>query len=105
MATFKIGQRVRIQAHARPERVRGMEGVIVANGTIYPWVVTLANTGGLPHSITGSTNDWSMSEDEIAPLTDPGADAFMERIKNLQPLDTYTEHFAEVWRELTGIQR
>jgi hypothetical protein len=115
MAKFKVGQRVRVIGHfggsriPREKRWIGHEGTIIAR----PW-----------HGILSGWN-WYLDlngfryyfhDAELAPLTDPKADAFLESIRKLKPLyepqvgdltqpqgeKTYSQHFADVWREFTG---
>ena len=96
MANYKPGQRVRIvQAlppvtsvyigpHA-PETV-GHEGTLIER---YqgpgPWHWNM-HVDGFGWRVL------SVQECEIAPLTDPKADEFIERIKNLKPLDEPVHH-------------
>lgn len=92
MATFKVGDRVRVIA-LRPvtfrTRVRvGMQGRIVQAGPVETW--------------GGHMAEWAVDLDdvwqelfgldswELAPLTDPKADEFIERIKKLKPYDEPT---------------
>lgn len=87
MATFKVGQRVKANATCAAEALIGLEGVIVAVGRKYPWIVSFPYSGrglgSVPNGITGSPNHWGMHEYELSPLTDPGADAFLASLKKL----------------------
>ena len=88
MANFKVGQRVRVIAvHQdvvkREDHLIGREGCITAycpdyvrHGRWLPWEVRL--DGGL---LCG------FAAHHLAPLTDPKADEFIERIKNLKPYE------------------
>lgn len=92
MATFKVGQRVRIVKggntgaqgtilsplqrlrleHIRTLEVRDVDAHHVAIDGV-----------PIPH---GYVQPWAFPPDFLSPLTDPKADAFMERIKKLEPL-------------------
>lgn len=99
---FKVGQRVRVIAHAGftplDSIVIGKEGVIAAiEGRFYRVHV--------PDAIP--TYRWGFLASELAPLTDPGADAFMERIKKLKPYEepvrvTPRERMAEGVKKIFG---
>lgn len=90
---FKIGQRVRFvggptKAGRRfydEAKAVGLEGVITRAGNIFDWVVrydSLYYPGG-----TLLPNEGFADSCQLAPLTDPKADEFMERIKNLKPYE------------------
>lgn len=93
MATFKVGQRVRVaNPHPAREAMRGLEGVVNRIGVHgYAWAATIhgadaamARAGHIFLS-SSSTDSWAFYEGELAPLTDPKADAFIEQIKRLKP--------------------
>ena len=84
MATFKVGQRVRIVQHifvpqaggkAYPDAV-GREATILRLCLQRPfdWVIQIDNIPG----------EALAQNAELAPLTDPGADAFIESLKKLK---------------------
>ena len=88
MATFKVGQRVKlvaIDAHLgwmpRPPAM-GEGGIVVPGG-----VSNNLTCRVLFDKARGSTTDGAFGcfAHEIAPLTDPKADEFIERIKKLKP--------------------
>lgn len=90
MATFKVGDRVRVawlHQHSRPSRVRlGMTGTIVAtDGGLMPsgwraeWRVVLDQIKS-DFSFDGA---FFFQSAHLAPLTDPKADAFIEGLKKL----------------------
>ncbi len=115
MANFKVGQRVRRIAggaeptikDATPSLPLGAEGTVVwGPGRICP-----CNAPGLEYigyvvvydlypsgrrSADACDNGYAAEPYTIAPLTDPLADAFIERIKNLKP---YEEPVAPKQRE------
>jgi len=77
MATFKVGDKVRIKKTANFEPAArcflGAEAVIVGDGLLYEWKLNLF-VGGEPLGANSSA---------LEPLTDPGAERFIERIKRL----------------------
>lgn len=88
MATFRVGQRVRMLptvAHPWSD-----EGIVEAIDKIHPltlrpacWVVS-----DKPHPADAEMHfRWAVATEDLQPLTDPGADAFMERIKKLKPYE------------------
>jgi hypothetical protein len=99
MATFKVGQRVKVVSvegaitQADLEAL-GKEGVIVALGPV--------RCGGILSSIDREYNvrlegvsvtpNYGFDACHLAPLTDPKADAFIERIKNLKPYEEPTRN-------------
>ena len=84
MATFRVGQRVRVRADLRTTKTKdmaalGMETVIT--GARYTdW---LTNRGAYPTALSDSWGEQGIYESALTPLTDPAADAFMERMKKL----------------------
>jgi hypothetical protein len=88
MATFKVGQRVKKIAASHLGRETapiGSIGTIVgAPGECYwGYDVVYDNLPPTEYRLGSYGADHHM----LAPLTDPGADAFMERIKKLKPYD------------------
>lgn len=89
MATFKVGQRVKKIAHD-PERMHrmlvpvGASGVILAASSWHPdaWVVDFPGCASTdPYWV-----NFHLMSFQIAPLTDPKADAFLESIRKMKPL-------------------
>jgi hypothetical protein len=84
MATFKVGMRVRIRMDAIPnsecgdasQQAIGREGVLVSRETHWHWQWRVQVVGIEPLLYA--------REDALEPLTDPLADAFIERIKRLE---------------------
>ena len=74
MATFKVGQRVRIVYSKW-----GLEG----RETIIHRIPSLRADSDCDFFLDGER--WAANFSSLAPLTDPGADAFIERIKKLKP--------------------
>ncbi len=89
MATFKVGQRVRIiQSSKHPDNV-GREGVITHDLWMDPHcshsyargrLVYNVALDGHPHAVHGT---WGALPEQLAPLTDPKADEFIEGLKKL----------------------
>jgi hypothetical protein len=85
MATFKAGQKVK--------RVRDpLGGADSAADTTMPIGATGTVLGGAIGSMIGVQPDsgameWYCDPASLEPLTDPGADAFLERIRKLKPYD------------------
>lgn len=85
MAKFHVGQRVRVIVHALSASGADAylhEGVVTScDGSRWPYLVRLPvetlPVGGVP------ANEWFFRADELAPLTDPSADRFIESIKKL----------------------
>lgn len=90
MATFKVGQRVKVIGHVlEPGNMdlRGHEGVITgfeASREHGPINLTVVVRLDIDHPWMG--NGFCFAPEELAPITDPLADAFIERIKKLEPL-------------------
>lgn len=86
MATFKVGQRVKVVSAYWAHELIGLEGVIAPDWDSPPppgWHnVTLGvpNAGGYD---SWARPGWQFASHHLAPLTDPKADAFIERIKRL----------------------
>jgi hypothetical protein len=83
---FKVGQRVKRIRNPEPSSIGppvAAEGVVTRTDSLvwvkfdqpYPWF-----SGG-------NIRDYGCELGTIAPLTDPQADAFIERIKKLKPYD------------------
>lgn len=82
MATFKVGQRVRIiGARKGWERIIGRETVIL-EGPI-DWFGDIGYKTGVSEELRVPGHHAA----HLAPLTDPKADAFLERIRKLKPYD------------------
>ena len=78
MATFKVGQRVRVIKARHAKEIIGMETTITSEGFVDVWGdfgyrTQWSDANGYPGHLA----------EHLAPLTDPGADAFIERIKKL----------------------
>lgn len=91
MATFKVGQRVRIVAlhpYTGPRAVAvGMTGTVIAHNPDYPvaggWITEWAVD---VDEVSSQMGGFHFRACDLAPLTDPKADAFLESIRKLQPL-------------------
>jgi hypothetical protein len=76
-STFKVGQRVKmVRKMALSDRHTGLEGDHIPIGAIG----TVIDGPTWPGTIC-------VVMDGYVPLTDPGADAFMERMRKLKPYD------------------
>jgi hypothetical protein len=103
MAAFKVGQRVRI---VRSDNQLHM-GAVGHEATIrevapepYHWLIEIH---GYPRSQGwDGTGFYGASSEHLAPIADPGADAFMERIRKLKP---YDEPKVERAALVTGLSR
>lgn len=78
MATFKVGQRVRIVACDGPSAAYlvGVEGVITQIPSTFIKADCVVHEAGNKIGIACNFH-------HLTPLTDPGADAFMERMRRL----------------------
>lgn len=88
MATFRVGQRVkRIREAALNGRIPiGCEGAVAAHdGGSWVDVHWDTHVGG-----AGIGGSWSTPREYVAPLTDPKADEFIERIKKMKVYDEPT---------------
>jgi hypothetical protein len=92
MANFKVGQRVKKVRYLMPEdRVAldpspvplGAEGTVMNGPAILGCIRIRYDRYKSAHP-SGTYSDHAY---QLAPLTDPGADAFVERIKNLKPYE------------------
>lgn len=82
MATFKVGQRVRIIAgHGLELPCIGQEGTVVGDAGPSGLYEVLVDGVALP----AEADSWLWFANELAPLTDPGADAFLESIRKMKP--------------------
>lgn len=87
MAIFRVGQRVRIIS-AEPGSDADRDGIVGREGTItsIPGVTLF----GTPHdcSLEIEGYEYTLNSDfrQLAPLTDPKADEFIERVKGWGPL-------------------
>jgi hypothetical protein len=84
MATFKVGDRVRVVAvdgTATDALIVpiGAEGVVMDAGGDWCWQYGVELPGHMP----SRGGLWGFNAEHLAPLTDRGADAFMERLRNL----------------------
>lgn len=83
MATFKVGQRVKRISGAKGAAYdfapADQEGVIVG---LPGWVCKFA----LWPVRFDSGKQWDCVAESLVPLSDPGADAFMESLRKLKPL-------------------
>lgn len=80
MSTFKVGQRVK--------RVADPDLILPASSTTMPigregTVIVGSVPGHVCVQPDGGANYWHCYPETLAPLTDPSADAFMERLKKL----------------------
>lgn len=86
---YKVGQRVRV-VHAIETKLIGLEGVIVRFDDLPPkpescWIVRLPVSFSAPGRL--ADDEWCFRPCDIAPLTDPKAEAFLESIKRLKPYE------------------
>src|SRR5690348_13368307 len=84
MATFKVGQRVRI-VHDTTNRFIGMTAIITHARPFgaYEWAILVdgyRSNCEINRAVGGAIG---ADSDDLAPLTDPRADAFIESIKKL----------------------
>ena len=80
MATFKVGQRVRIvMATRRADLFLNKETVITGRAR-HPYEKL-----GYRTEITDRHGEPGVYTEHLAPLTDPAADAFIERVKSWKP--------------------
>ena len=93
MATFKVGQRVKIVSLAGWDPGEtggpplGAEGIVVeVDCGCWRYIVDMPGYLHQPTDMEQQTH-WGFDGPELAPLTDPGADAFLERIRKLKPYD------------------
>jgi hypothetical protein len=109
MATFKVGQRVRIVAnHAlhEPKEIGDMpvghEGVIVRAhpDVLAAWIVRIPDL--FCHGDYGdmAPDEWGCYESELRPLTDPGCESFLQAMrdyanKQRTPVDVLRELHGE----------
>lgn len=77
MATFKIGQRVRIIRAANHPQLTGAETRITSG------LFRHFGRWGYRTELTDSIGAPGVREEHLAPLTDPKADEFIERMKKL----------------------
>lgn len=85
MAKFYVGQRVRVVRCESHPQIAGCEATIVRRGDCSPlhWALDVAGIGRYGPSITFGRCHLSAYDHELAPLTDPKADEFVERIKKI----------------------
>ena len=104
MATFKVGQRVRIVGVAVAYEVLGREAVVIGAPETRSHHITHERYTGYPLSIAGigerDVNGirYVFRPANLAPLTDPSADQFIERIKKLvrEPITMHPDEIEEV---------
>lgn len=82
MATFKVGQRVKYVSGILPHVPVGTEGTILGFSALGPVDVDFTPVIAAPLRGTTIAHVFSTS---IVPLTDPKADAFIERVKSWKP--------------------
>ena len=87
MATFKVGQRVRIVGATKHPHMIGRQAIVTRGLEIDPLSQYNRESyeievPGHPHPIHGR---WNALPEHLAPLTDPKADAFIERVKSWKP--------------------
>lgn len=93
MANFKVGQRVRIAwvgktAMLSAPSVIGREGTIVAIPSEHPGADCDVEIDGAPAVMFGyADRPWAAVFKQLTPLSDPGAAAFIERIKSMKPYE------------------
>jgi hypothetical protein len=107
MTTFKVGQRVRIVTPGFPE-CDGKEGTIV-RAWDYPHCPRIPdNRAGASWNVRldcDFCNELRYFDDELRPLTDPRADAFIASVKSWGPLKekrTYAELLDDVLAHIRG---
>lgn len=84
MATFRVGQKVRIIAGIYPEIIGDEVEILGPLEQLAGWPAAHHRISTPPHAPHSSM--WYAEPRHLAPLTDPKADAFIESIKKLQPL-------------------
>jgi hypothetical protein len=85
MAMFKVGQRVKVVGHVlEPGNMdfRGLCGTVLGHESDYNLGLTVVVELDGKRSFGG----YCFAPEELAPLTDPKADEFIESIKKLKPL-------------------
>lgn len=95
MATFKVGQRVRIiglspddERYPGLKPLLGAEGVILraSNRIIGNWIVDVPTVSFPAQTPQGlPPTQFSIASERLRPLTDPKADEFIERVKKWKP--------------------
>ena len=102
MATFKVGQRVKIaNPEAGYECLRGLVGVVDGHPDSpsarhrWTWAVDFGREISYPDGTV--SRFCKFNEYELAPLTDPKADAFIESLKNLKPYEEPTVRKVTAW--------
>lgn len=109
MATFKVGQRVRVIQSV--QGLEGMEAVITAiPGVCCVHVKTECDihVEGRPSWVP--SGDWGSRLSSLAPLTDPGEEAWaadaVRKVTKPEPVapkvpdKTYAQYFDAIWKEL-----
>lgn len=95
MATFKIGQRVRIANPRWSVETKGMEAVILAGPFAHLSPAGLRADVYRIDIIGFRSGDWHALADELAPLTDPGCESFLQAMR-----DYAEKHKANAFGEL-----
>lgn len=88
MATFKVGQRVRKIGPLVREGPRAVWAQVVPLGAVGAIQAVGPDVDGREYTVTYDAygpHHGAMGY-QLAPLTDPGTDAFIEKIKKLEPL-------------------
>lgn len=82
MAVFKVGQRVKyVGDRLNPRLPTGAEGIVLCS---MPGITRqLVYQVDFPRHALNGGSDWIVFPESLAPLTDPQADAFVERMKKL----------------------
>ncbi len=105
MATFKVGDKVRVvrSDFARWSYLVGMEGVVVRPGSYWDWIVSIPGAPRL-ETLSDLGDAFGFYSHELAPLTDPGADAYIERVKSWkpEPVEVAREKFIRRMEEVVG---
>ena len=98
MANFKVGQRVRVIANHGDkvgDMIVGHEGMLVRRKSewwcgdrCFPvWIVSVPTAPFSDPLSNLRPDEWACMDEELAPLTDPKADAFLESIRKLKPYE------------------
>jgi hypothetical protein len=84
MAQFRVGQRVKVLPTQRsPWSDEGTVTGICPDDPMGHTVLVRCDN----HPTFDEWDAWFCHPDDVRPITDPGADAFIERVKKLKPYD------------------
>ncbi len=98
MAQFRVGQRVKfinvptnngLMGGGAPIGGEGTVSRLAEKGSCWDWVCHFPNCPAPANGNLGA-DEYYADSCQLAPLTDPGSDAFMERIRKLgdEPINT-----------------